>query len=181
MRAISFRGSAFVLGFAVGLSITWAVYTVWSSGRFGSGVAMSCENFCPMQRLKDIAHLNPDGQVDVKFDRFKIDGEVQLAKFTITNNSSSSVYYSAYGMFDSPLFDFRSGPEKPSGFCGTGLGRYHLHPGESIRGEAPLHRLIESAKGKSTSIETQVGFQFSNQFNSPSETYWADPITVPVQ
>lgn len=180
MRKIFVRFSTFTACCFTGFAVTWAIYLISMELPGGVDVTMSCGSFCPLQRLKDIANLNPNGDVTVKFDRFSENTDFPSAEFTVTNNSSSSIYYLSYGKDDSPLYRLRSDSSDPVFSCGTGLETNHLHPGNSMKVVAPLFRVIKAIKPDSKSAETQIGFQYRRQADGPSEIFWADPITVTI-
>lgn len=180
MRKLFVRFSTFAACCSIGFAITWAVYSIALELPGGVDVTMSCESFCPLQRLKDIANLNPDGDVTVKFDRFSENTDFPAAEFTVTNNSSASIYYVSYGKGASPLYRLRSDVRDPVFDCGNGLETNHLHPGESMKVDASLNRILRSNKRNTKSFKTQIGFQFSRHVDSRPETFWAEPITIQV-
>lgn len=186
MKGVCLRVVAFALSLSLGLLITGSVYSILLSNEsavVGNEVAPGCDEFCPFQRPRDIASLEVEGTVLVKFDRFVTETKdrFRIAEFTVTNNSSSLIYYTSSGKDDSPSYRLRSDGEEPFFFdCAMGLDTYHLHPGDTMKVEAPLNRVIDAAPRKAGSVQTQIGFQFSRNMNGQSETFWADPITVSI-
>ena len=161
-----------VITFFIAINITWAIYYVVSQETFNSGYHIRCDKFCVLPKLRKIAGLNPQKEVEVRFIEFVESEDRIYAKIEVVNNSPDSIYYHAYGFGENglPLFKLNNLTEKVNAICGTGLSTFHLHSGESMTNKVYVSE-FSSKINKETNL--QIGCFYSSENQKKAKVHWS--------
>lgn len=173
------RLALFFATFIVANYLTFATYSVVQFFSPPDTITLSCEQFCLLPKAKALLAGSPQGNVEVTYVGRKQDSHGVIFQAKVTNNSPFPIYYWDYSGENNPSYRVMVNGEigTQMGICGTGLGQYHLHPGESMTATIPSYAIGKEMEDDSElDKEIKFGFLYSKTAKGDSEIYWSDPL-----